>query len=359
MRKLLLLLMIINLNSCSSKKYFTISFKDEFIIADSLQFQNQTIGGLSGIDKVNNDYFFVIDDSSNPRVVIGKINIFEDSIQSVNFEKVIFLSDSKSLFFKENTLDLESIFVDKKTDEIHLVSEGNIRKNKLPTIFKISKNGSFLTNYQLPESLSNIANFKHNAAFESSAKSFDNKGFWVGIESPLLDDGIDPTTIKTNSPIRITYFDFKTKKPTKQFAYQLEKIPKPIKGTSNINGVTALMEIEKNRFLVVERAYQSNYGSYGNTIRIFEAFIDKNTTNILSINSLKNNNFTPLKKKLLFDFDTIKEFLTDGIIDNIEGITIGPKLKNGNQSLILIADDNFQSFGKQLNQLILLELKKK
>ena len=65
----------------------------------------------------------------------------------------------------------------------------------------------------------------------------------------------------------------------------------------------------------------------------------------------------PLKKKLLFNFESIKDFLTDGIIDNLEGITLGPKLKNGNQSLILVADDNFQTFGKQLNQFILLEIK--
>ena len=46
----------------------------------------------------------------------------------------------------------------------------------------------------------------------------------------------------------------------------------------------------------------------------------------------------------------------EGFIDNIEGITLGPKLSNGNQSLILVADDNFQVYGKQLNQFLLLEI---
>ena len=67
--------------------------------------------------------------------------------------------------------------------------------------------------------------------------------------------------------------------------------------------------------------------------------------------------FIPLKKKLLIDFDSFKTNLTDKIIDNIEGITFGPKLANGNKSLILISDDNFQIYGKQLNQFILLEIK--
>jgi len=357
MKKSFLLLLLLLMYACGTKKNISINYLDEYIIPDSLQFQNQTIGGLSGIDFVNDDYFFVIDDSNNPRIVTATIGIKSDTIETVNFKKTILLNDSTSTFFKENELDLESIFVDKKTNEIHLVSEGSIRKKKQPTIFKIDANGRFLDQFQLPKTLSNIETFKHNGVFESSSKNIDNQGFWVGVEAPLSVDGDEPTFEKKSSPIRITYFDKKSKIATKQFEYQLENISKPFKGNQNLNGVTALLEIQKNHFLIVERAFQNNYGSYGNTIRIFEAFIEKNTTNILSISSLKNTSFTPLKKRLLFDFDTVKEFLTEGIIDNIEGITFGPKLKNGNQSLILVADNNFQLYGKQLNQLILLEIK--
>ena len=357
MKQSFLLVLLLFLFSCSSKKITSISFLDEYIILDSLQFQNQTIGGLSGIDVVNNDYFFVIDDAKNPRIVSAKIDIQNDRFESVDFKKVILLNDSTDTFFKENELDLESIFVDEKTDEIHLVSEGSVNKKKPPTIFKIDPNGNFISQFQLPKSLSKIENFKHNGVFESSCKSIDNQGFWVGVEAPLVVDGEEPNGSETSSPIRISYVDFQTQKATKQFAYQLEKIPKPYKGNQNVNGVTAMLEIEKNHFLIVERAYQNNYGSDGNTIRIFEAFIENNTTDILNIESLKKTPFTPLKKRLLFDFDAVKESLTDGIIDNIEGITIGPTLKNGNQTLLLVADDNFQTFGKQLNQLILLEIK--
>lgn len=356
MKKSFFLLLLLSMCACGIKKNLSLTFVDEYIIPDSLQFQNQTIGGLSGIDFVNNEYYFVIDDAKNPRIVSAKIDIKNDRFQTVDFKKVIFLNDTLHPFFKENELDLESIFVDEKSNEIHLVSEGSVNKKKQPSIFKIDTNGNFLYQFQLPKSLSKIENFKHNGVFESSCKSFDKQGFWVGVEAPLVVDGEEPNGSETSSPIRITYVDFQTKQATKQFAYQLERIPKPYKGNVNVTGVTALLEIEKNHFLIVERAYQNNYGSYGNTIRIFEAFVDKNTTDILNIESLKKTPFTPLKKRLLFDFDTVKESLTDGIIDNIEGITLGPKLKNGNQSLILVADDNFQLYGKQLNQFILLQI---
>ena len=61
---------------------------------------------------------------------------------------------------------------------------------------------------------------------------------------------------------------------------------------------------------------------------------------------------------MLVNFEDFKAHLTEGIIDNIEGITLGPVLENGNGSLVLVSDDNFQLYGKQLNQFILLEIVK-
>ncbi|MGB0881064.1 MAG: esterase-like activity of phytase family protein, partial [Polaribacter sp.] len=94
----------------------------------------------------------------------------------------------------------------------------------------------------------------------------------------------------------------------------------------------------------------------GNSIKIFNASINKKTSTILDVHSLKKIDFVPLKKRLLFDFSRIKNQLTQGIIDNIEGITFGPKLSNGNQSLLLVSDDNFQIYGPQLNQFLLMEI---
>ena len=72
--------------------------------------------------------------------------------------------------------------------------------------------------------------------------------------------------------------------------------------------------------------------------------------------SLKKASFSPARKRLVFDFKSVKDQLTDKIIDNIEGMCFGPKLENGKQSLLLISDNNFNSFGRQLTQLILMEI---
>ena len=341
---------------CKKEVNVELKFLDEYVLKDSIQFNNAIIGGLSGVDYVNENYYFVVDDARNPRFLSAKIDIKKDTIHNIHFNSVIYLNDSSETFYKENALDLESIFVDEITEEINFVSEGSIKKNKNPSVFKTDLEGNFIEEFILPKSFEDNNNIKHNAVFEGSSKSIDKKGFWVTMEAPLKLDGVDPTFKKTSSPIRITYFSNQTKKATKQYAYQLEHITKPAKGNINLNGVTAILEYKENHFFVIERTYQSGYGSYGNIIRVFEVSIGEKTNTILDINSLKETDFIPLKKRLLFDFSTVKDELTKGIIDNIEGITFGPKLSNGNQSLLLVSDDNFQLYGQQLNQFILMEI---
>ena len=355
----LFFILIIVFFSCKTTSKIKLQFVDEFVVQDSLVFQNSIIGGISGVNLSNNQYYMVVDDARNPRVLVADIQIIADKIRNVNFKNVIYLNDTINQFYKKNALDLESVFIDK--NGINLVSEGAIRNGKNPSVFRVDSKGKFIEKFPIPKyfEANSEAKPKHNGAFESSSKSFDKKGFWVAMEAPLKADGEEPTFHETQSPIRITYFDNQTKKATKQFAYQLEKINKPAKGKVNLNGVTAILEYAENQFFVIERIYQSGYGIHGNTVRIFNATISEKSTNTLAILPLKDTKYIVLKKELLLDFDTIKNQLTEKVIDNIEGITFGPKLENGNQSLILVADDNFQVYGKQLNQFILLEIKDK
>ena len=346
--------------ACSTKNQkLQLGFLDEYIIPDSTFYENILIGGISAIDHIKKDeYLMVVDDAHNPRLLKADIDIVGDTIIGINFNEVIKLNDSLTDFYKESWLDLESGFIT-NSDEIILASEGSIKKSKDPAIFKIDDKGKFIGNYKIPKyfKANSKAKPKHNGVFEGSCMSFSKEGFWVAMEAPLELDGPEPTFYKTKSPVRITYFDNKTKTATKQFVYELEKIDKPKQGNINLNGLTAILEYAENKFFIIERMYQSGYGSHGNTIRIFKATANRHTTNTLNEGYLKDQNYIPLKKELLFDFARIKEKLTDKIIDNIEGITFGPELSNGNQSLILVADDNFQLYGKQLNQFILLEIK--
>jgi hypothetical protein len=355
------LLVILTLYSCTKKREVSLVFLDEYVVKDSLVLNNSFIGGLSGIDYSDGFFYFVVDDSRNPRFIKAKIDVKQNKIKSVDFNNVVCLKDSTSDFYNENFLDLESIFIDNETKEVNFVSEGSIIKGKSPSVFTTDSLGNFMHSYIIPDYFipNAIVKLKHNGAFEGSSKGVNGNGFWVAMESPLIVDGDEPTFKKTSSPIRITYFDEKSKKATKQFAYQLEHVTKPSKGDINLNGLTSILEYKENHFFIIERTYQSGYGALGNIIRIFDASVDETTTNTLDIQSLKETDFIPLKKRLVFNFEDVRSELTEGIVDNIEGITFGPKLENGNQSLVLVSDDNFQLYGKQLNQFVLLEIENK
>ena len=359
MKKFFFILITLSiLFSCNKDKNTKLTFLDEYILKDSTVFQNSIIGGLSGVDYANGFYYFVIDDAKKPRFLKAKITIDNYKIKDFIVDDVFYLNDTITAFYKNNVLDLESVFYDTETEQLNFVSEGSIAYRKSPSVFTTDEFGRFKYNYKIPtQFISNeIVNLKHNGAFEGSSRAFNNKGFWVAMESPLINDGDEPTFTEKSSPIRVTYFDKKAKIATKQYAYQLEHITKPSKGSINLNGLTAILEYKKNHFFIVERTYQSEFGKLGNTVRIFEAIIDEKTTNILEVDSLRETEYIPLKKRLVFDFETVRNELTNGIVDNIEGITFGPVLPNGNKSLLLVSDDNFQIYGKQLNQFILLEI---
>jgi len=59
---------------------------------------------------------------------------------------------------------------------------------------------------------------------------------------------------------------------------------------------------------------------------------------------------------LVFDFKLVQNQLKENIIDNIEGMTFGPDLPNGNKTLLLVSDNNFSSLGRQISQIILMEV---
>ena len=356
MKYMFLIIMGVCVFGCK-KNNVQLRFLDEYILKDSMIFKNSMIGGLSGIDNYKDLYYLVVDDAKKPRVLTSKITIEKGKIKDISFKNIIYIKDTSSTFYRKEVLDLESIFIDSNA-HINLVSEGSIKNGKRPTVFISDSLGRFVNEVYLPSNLGNIneGKHKHNAVFEGSCKSIDKKGFWVSLEAPLNIDVEKPSYENSKLPVRITYFDSDEGKATKQYIYELSPIERPPRGAINSNGVTAILEFRKEEFFIVERIYQSGYGIHGNMIRIFKATTEKNTTNTLNMNTLRNVNYIPLKKNLLFDFNRVNNQLKKGVIDNVEGICFGDVLPNGNKTLLLISDNNFQLNGKQFNQFLLLEM---
>jgi len=356
MQKITFLFSLLFILSCSSNRNIKsnnlqLKFLDEYILSENIVIDNTVVGGLSGIDFHQGLYYMVCDDPRNPRYYEAKINIDNSKISNIDFQKVIQLQDTN------HYLDLESIIYNSKTNQIVLTSEGNIKKHKDPQLLSVDLIGNLKKKFQLPKALkaNSLQKPRHNGTLEGLSKSADNKGYWIAMELPLEVDGPEPKLIKTKSPVRITYIDDGTKQPKKQFGYLLDKIIKQPKGNFAVNGLTDILAYDTDKFFIIERSYSSGLGNQGNTVKIFKVDAS-NATNILTVESLKTTNYTAANKELVFDFEQVRNQLTDNSIDNIEGITFGPTLPNGNKTLILVSDNNFNRFEKQLNQFILLEI---
>ena len=362
MRKSLLYLILIGmLAACGTTRQINsenikLTFLDDFVLAEDLVVSGTKVGGLSGIDYYDGNYYLVCDKRGDPRFYKASININQKNIDTVIISEVIEL-DKSAPFLQNETLDLEGIRYDPVKGEIVLSSEGAILQGKNPSVFRVTPDGKFISNYEIPAyfNASKKQKPRNNGVFEGLAEDYKQTGYWVGMELPLKKDGSKPKIYSSKSPVRITNFKNITGEASSQFTMQLGGITKIPWMYYAVNGLTELLEYAPNRFLVLERAFSAGHGSHGNTVRIFDVDA-KNATNTIGFENLRKQDYTPATKKLVFDFKSVQDQLKENIIDNIEGMTFGPDLPNGNKTLLLVSDDNFSSFGRQISQIILMEV---
>lgn len=334
-------------------------FIDEYIIPDGTLFNNTLVGGLSGIDYANGNWYLISDDPVSPRFYTASIAFGQDGFNSLEIKSVTNFKDTKGNILNDGISDPEAIRFDHET--LVWTSEGNINTGLPPFVSTASLNGSFMREATLadryrPQPDSDFGP-RQNGVFEGLSLGTEGNGYWVAMELPLKEDGPAPTLEDTDSPIRIIYVDRDTGTFGKEFAYELDAVERPAaNGTSfELNGVVELLAYADDKFLVLERSFSTGYSDGGNTVRIYDVDAT-HATDVSGLETLNGTTYTKATKRLLFDFEDVRSQLTEGIVDNIEGLTFGPDLENGNRSLVLVADNNFSAFGPQLNQFILLEV---
>jgi hypothetical protein len=134
-----------------------------------------------------------------------------------------------------------------------------------------------------------------------------------------------------------------------QYAYQVDAVPYPANppGAFKINGVSDILYIGNDKFLVTERGYSTGRTESDIRLYIADAKYAEDISSITSLESLPVKR--PITKKLLFDMNSLNRY-----IDNIEGVTFGPVLPNGHKTFVLVSDDNFDK--RQQNQFFLFEI---
>lgn len=364
--------------SCSSVKNFSSSERvtlnqlkllSVYDIPYNYQYNNTTVGGLSSVDynAKTDEYYMVCDDRSNinpARFYTAKINLKNDLIDTVIFLSRVFLRNEKKELYPNkkidpmNVPDPEGMRYNSQKKEFIWSSEGerivNLKDTILsnPSINIIDKNGKLKSSFILPQNLKMQSAEKgprQNGVLEGMSLAENNKYLFVNVEEPLYEDGPRAATEPNKAFVRFFKFDVETKRNIAQFAYELDPVaykPNPANGFI-VNGVPDILYLNNNKMLVIERSFST--GRLPCTIKVFLADFS-NASDISENNSLiKNTNFIPATKKLLLNMDSLGIFT-----DNIEGVTFGPRLKNNHQTLLFIADNNFNSFQK--SQVFLFEI---
>lgn len=366
--------------SCTSTKQLTLNYTPAnthlkylytYTIPHNYTFKETIVGGLSAIDydEKNNQFYMVCDDRSslNPaRFYKAKITISQNKIDTVIFTKLSYLKDPKGKIYpssKENpykTPDPESIRYNPNSNLLAWTSEGEriIRgKDSIlinPSIFYVNRNGSWKDSFQMPANLYMSLQEngpRQNGVLEGMSYINNYQQLMVNVEEPLQEDGPRAELEPNGAMIRFYTFDIKGKQCIKQYAYELAPvahIPNP-KNEFKINSVPEFLWIGNNQLLVLERSYST--GRIPCSIKIFLADYT-NATDVTDLASLKAPaQYQPMKKTLLMNLDQLGIYT-----DNIEGISFGPILPNGNRSILLVSDNNFSPIQK--SQITLLELTK-
>ncbi|MDR6300298.1 esterase-like activity of phytase family protein [Mesonia maritima] len=352
----LFIIFFLLLISCGSSKsvsanQLNVRFLDDFVLEDSLTFQGIPIGGLSDVDFDGEHFYAICDQSSNPRIYRFQLQIKNKKIDTLVIDKMIKVTDSTRNI---KPVDFEGIIANPEEKTFLVSSEGLINAGISAAILKTDFQGNIQKKYQLPSYFSTLENARNNGMFEALARDNSTEGFWVANELPLKNDGPKSTFFNRKSLVRFTKFSSEGITEN-QFAYRLNSISRiPILPFA-LNGLTAILNYAPQKFISVERSFSAGRGKKAYHVKLF--LVDATSaTKTLTLERLKKEEIKPAEKFLLFDFDDVRKKLTQKSIENIEGICFGPQLPNGNKTLLLIADNNFNSFKKQLNQVILMEI---
>ncbi len=336
-------------------------------IALKYAFEGTTVGGLSGIDfdAASNTWVMESDDRSeiNPaRFYRATLAYDSKAFSSVTLSSVHFFTQPDGSRYPnlahaklergDQVPDIETIRVDPRDGSLWYGSEGNRKVGLHPFVRHADRDGRYLATLPTP-AMFNVSKeeigSRNNMSFEALSFSSDGKSLWLGMEAALYQDG-PLATPDRGSVVRITRLD-RAGKVLGQYAYPIEPVAsRPAPGREADNGVSEILAVNDHQVLVVERAGVSNAdGLYTNHVRIYEMETD-GATDIQAIPALAGATYVPARKRLLLDLE--KTGLAR--IDNIEGISWGPRLENGRRSLVMISDDNFNP--QQVTQILAFEV---
>jgi 3-phytase len=335
-----------------------LQFLGQAIVPTGTTFAGTTIGGLSSItyDAKRGVFYSLSDDQSqfNPaRFYTLHIDLSNGNLANgdVHFDSVTTLLAPDGLPYAPFSLDPEGLTLT-KSGQLILTSEGFALRNIGPFVRRYSLDGTFLGDLTVPDAFQPTGpthGVRNNLAFEAAAVTPHGPHLFVGMENALVQDG-PAASLTTGSPSRILRYNLANGRLEKQFVYVTDPIVEPPVPSTQfaVNGLVELLPFNDEFMLSMERSFSVGAPGTGNTIKLYSVDFP-GATNVNGADSIAGLKVRPVKKTLLLDLRTL------GIpLDNVEGMTLGPRLPDGRRSLVLVSDNNFAA--SQFTQFLLFAL---
>lgn len=350
----------------------SLDFLGEYQLANT-PFQDTPVGGLSALsyDRQRDRFYALSDDRSalaparfyTLKLRVNRNTTEKPSLAKVEIEDVTFLKNENGKTFPKGTIDPEGIALSPK-GTVFISSEGDRNLGTAPFIREFDlKTGQQLRSLPIPERyLPNDQSkadqpprgIQNNLGFESltaepgsslAAVSGDPFRLFTATESALIQDNLPDTSIQSPRLRLMHYLIGNIARPmvVTEHLYLLDPAP----NGAIRHGLTDLVTVDTGgHFLSLERSY----GLLGGSAKIYQIATSA-ATDTSGIGTLKGDvsRIDAIKKKLLLDLSELGIYL-----DNLEGMTLGPRLADGSQSLLLVSDNNFNDI--QLNQFLLFRL---
>ena len=345
-----------------------VEFVGETVVPTGTMFDGTEIGGLSSItyDEARGVYFTLSDDQGNRlsgdpvRYYTVAVDLSDGYLDEgdLEFLDVTQLFEIRKTPFAPGGLDPEG-FTLAREGFLFMSSEGNTFADPIidPFIRRYNHNGRVTADLPIPSQY--IPNgvdhgVRFNLAFESLNLTPGGHSLVTAGEGALFQDG-PASTFMNGSLARVLTYDVPQRSPIAEYVYELAPWAEP-SSIFGVNGIVEVLPIDNvGTMLVMERSFSvggSLGGGTGNVVLINE-ISTAGATDVLDIDALYDGGspiaLTPVSQEEVFAFDDL------GIpIDNIEGMTFGPTLPDGRQTLVVVSDNNFS--GGQFTQFIVLAL---
>ena len=326
-------------------------------------FQGTTVGGLSSITyDPRHDVFYALSDDPSQfqpaRFYSVGLDLSDGSLADgdVRFESVTTLLAPGGQAYAPFSLDPEGLALTRDR-ELILTSEGFANSLIDPFVRRYSLDGSFAGSLPVPQPFlptsDRSSGIRQNLAFESAGVPKNGRFVFTGTENALYQDG-PAATVAGGSPARIMRHNLQTGRLDRQWVYKTDPVAQPPVPASqfSVNGLVELLPLDNEFMIAMERSFSVGVPGTGNSIKLYELALP-GATDVNGVDSLAGmlDRVRPAQKTLLLDLGEL------GIpLDNVEGLTFGPRLPDGRRSVVLVSDNNFAA--SQFTQFLLFALDK-